>query len=102
MYTIQLAGGISVQGYVEPATPGSNEVHLTFFAPDGGEQPVDLARFEATSADGDPVPLEPTELSPGHFVAEQDLTQGRWTFRFEASTPEDTPLSGYFREEISG
>jgi copper transport protein len=100
IYTIALPSGISVQGFVDPGAPGPSEVHLTFFNPEGAEQPVEVARFEATPAAGEPVPLEPVELSPGHFVAQVDLAAGRWTFRVEGSTPEGTAANAYFREQI--
>ena len=100
IYTITLPTGISVQGFVQPGRPGANEIHLTFLTSDGSEQPVDIARFEALPGAGEPVALEPTELAPGHFVAQEDLQVGPWTFLVQGSTPEGTPMSAYFKEDI--
>ncbi len=102
IYTVRLPSGISVQGFLDPGTSGPNEVHLTFLDPEGSEQPVDLSRFEALPAEGPPVMLEPVELSPGHFVAQEDLEAGRWTFIVEGATPDETTVSAYFREEVEG
>jgi nitrogen fixation protein FixH len=100
IYTVTLSTGISVQGFVEPGAPGPNEIHLTFLTTEGAEQPVDIARFEALPSTGDPVALEATELSPGHFVAQHDLGVGPWTFLVQGSTPEGTQVSAYFKEDI--
>ncbi|MGH2723924.1 MAG: copper resistance CopC/CopD family protein [Actinomycetota bacterium] len=102
IYTIALPNGISIQGFVDPGKEGPNEVHLTFLTPEGAEQPVEVARFEAAPETGAPLLLDPVVLSPGHFVAQEDLGAGRWTFRVEGSTPEGTPVDAYFREEIEG
>jgi copper transport protein len=102
IYTVSLPSGISVQGFVEPGIPGPNEVHLTFLTTEGAEQPVELGGFEALPASGQPMALDPVQLSPGHYVAQQDLEGGRWTFLVEGSTPEGTPVSAYFRESIEG
>ena len=101
IYTITLPSGVSVQGFVEPGTPGANEVHLTFLTGNGGAQPVDIARFEALPATGSPVVLEATELAPGHFVAQEDLGAGSWTFLVQGSTPQGSPMSAYFKEDIA-
>ncbi len=100
IYTITLPSGISVQGFVLPGSAGANEVHLTFLTADGGEQPVDIARFEALPTTGEAVALEATELAPGHFVAQEQLGAGTWTFLVQGSTPEGSPMSAYFREDI--
>jgi nitrogen fixation protein FixH len=98
--TVRLPGGISVQGYVDPGAPGPNELHFTFFSPEGGEQPVDSPRVTAELDPEPPVELETRELAPGHFVASIDLIPGRWRFRVDAATPDGAPLSAYFEQRI--
>jgi copper transport protein len=101
IYTIRLASGISVQGFVQPRGGEPDEVHLTFLAEDGTPQEVELSRFQGLPASGDPLVLDPVKLDVGHFVAQQDLSPGRWTFRFEGVTPDGIPLSAYFNEDIA-
>jgi nitrogen fixation protein FixH len=100
IYTIRLPSGISVQGFVEPGTAGPNEIHLTFLTPEGAEQPVEVERFEALPDAGGPLILDPVELSPGHFVAQEELQPGRWTFFVEGSAPDGTRVTAYFLEDV--
>jgi len=44
LYTITLPGGLSLQTYIDPGTPGNNVVHFTFFQASGDEQPIARAR----------------------------------------------------------
>ena len=41
LYTITLAAGGTLQGYIDPGRTGPNTVHFTFFNPSGDEQPTD-------------------------------------------------------------
>jgi hypothetical protein len=100
IYTIKLPTGISVQAFVQPHAPRADEVHLTFLSEEGSPQRVEIARFQGLPATGDPVPLEATELAPGHFVAQEDLEAGSWRFVVQGSTPEGTPVSAYFEENV--
>ena len=100
IYTIKLPSGVSVQAFVQPRTPGADEVHLTFLTESGAPQPVDISRFEALRTAENPVPLQAVELAPGHFVAQQDLSAGSWRFLIEGSTPQGTQLRAYFEENI--
>lgn len=100
IYTITLPTGTSVQGFVQPGAPGPNEIHLTFLTAQGVAQPTKIARFEALPAAGEPVALEPTELSPGHFIAQQQLGPGSWTFLVQGSTPDGARVTAYFKEDI--
>ena len=100
IYTIKLPTGISVQGFVQPGRPGANEIHLTFLTEDGLPQRVEIARFEARPSRGAPVPLEATELAPGHFVAQENLVAGSYRFLVRGSTAQGTQMSAYFEESI--
>ena len=95
IYTIALAGGRSVQTYVDPGTPGLNQVHATFFNTQGNELPVrDGAVISGTPAGSGPTTtLAMTRLSAGHFVGQGNLQAGRWRFDV-AATAGDAP--GYY------
>jgi copper transport protein len=102
LYTITLAGGISVQGYVDPGRPGPNEVHFTFFDPDGDELPLASAVVEGRpeGATAEEIPVR--RFSPGHFTAAADLSMGSWRFTVRAETEDGRILSAYFDETIGG
>ena len=100
LYTISLPGERSVQAYVDPGTPGANEVHFTFFDPAGGELPVADARINATPAGGPRQELEVRRLGPGHFVAGAELQTGTWRFGVETTAEDGTGLTAQFEKEI--
>jgi copper transport protein len=102
LYMIQIGGGLSVQGYVDPGQAGANEVHFTFFDASGGEQAVEEARIEAIPGTGEPRTLEVRRLGEGHFVASAELEAGSWRFAVEASTADGDSLSAAFEEAIEG
>jgi nitrogen fixation protein FixH len=100
LYTIHVGQGRSVQGYLDPGTPGPNELHFTFFDPGGGELPVEEARVEAVSPSGRVIPLEARRLDRGHFAAAVNLEPGRWRFRSEATAGDGTVVTAYFDQEV--
>lgn len=100
IYQIELEGGHSVQGFVDPGEPGANEVHFTFFDDMGGELPISEATIAATAEGEHPHEPEARRLGPGHFVASADLEPGTWAFAVEATTEDGTALSAEFEEEI--
>ena len=85
LYTVTLATGGSLQGYVDPGQPGPNTVHFTFFNQAGGEQPTDKARARMTTAGGSEA-LTLIRLGAGHFAANIDLEPGRVSFVIDATT----------------
>jgi copper transport protein len=86
LYTITLAAGGTLQGYIDPGQPGPNTVHFTFFSPAGDEQPTDKARARMTRQSGAAEPLTLIRLGPGHFAANVDLEPGRVAFAVDATT----------------
>ena len=100
LYMIQLSGGGSVQGYVDPGKAGANEVHFTFFDPSGGELAIEGSTIEAVPDGGEPRTLDVRRLGPGHFVAGAELEPGPWRFSVEATTEEGTSVSAAFEEAI--
>jgi copper transport protein len=85
LYTITLAAGGTLQGYIDPGRTGPNTVHFTFFNPNGDEQPTDKARARMTRQSGAPEALTLIRLGPGHFAANVDLDPGRVSFAIDAT-----------------
>jgi copper transport protein len=85
LYTITLAAGGTLQGYVDPGQVGPNTVHFTFFNASGDEQPADQARARMTGPSGAPEALTLIRLGPGHFAANVDLQPGRVSFAIDAT-----------------
>ncbi|HEX6207572.1 MAG TPA: copper resistance protein CopC [Actinomycetota bacterium] len=100
IYVIPLGEGRTVQAYVDPGAAGSNEVHYTFFTPEGGELPMEDIAIRAALEGGEPIELEPRRLTEGHFVASAELETGAWSFTAEATTEDGTVLTATFEEEI--
>jgi copper transport protein len=84
LYTVTLATGGSLQGYVDPGQPGPNTVHFTYFNQAGGEQPTDKARARMTTSGGSEA-LTLIRLGAGHFAANIDLEPGRVSFVIDAT-----------------
>ena len=98
LYTVTLATGGSLQGYVDPGRPGPNTVHFTFFNQSGDEQPTDKARARMTTSAGSET-LTLIRLGPGHFAANIDLEPGRVSFAIDA-TAARTRYDGGFQQLI--
>ena len=99
LYTITLAAGGTLQGYIDPGQPGPNTVHFTFFSPAGDEQPTDKARARMTRQSGATEALTLIRLGPGHFAANVDLEPGRVAFAIDATTGK-TRREGRFEQLI--
>ena len=76
IYTVQLGATGSAQVYLDPDSPGPNELHVTFFDPAGSELPVMTAILMTAQLDGAAAVLETRLLEPGHFVASVDVAAG--------------------------
>jgi uncharacterized membrane protein len=98
LYTVTLAAGDSLQGYVDPGRPGPNTVHFTFFNRSGDEQPVDKVRARITTSAGSEA-LTLVRLGPGHLAANIDLEPGRVSFAIDA-TAARTRYDGGFQQLI--
>jgi copper transport protein len=101
LYTITLPGGLSLQTYIDPGTPGNNVVHFTFFQASGDEQPIARATATATTPAGHTQDLPLIRFDPGHFVANTRLDEGNWRFSIQATTKQGVPLSASFDQTIS-
>ena len=94
--TITLPGGESVQSYADPGVPGSNQLHVTFFDPQGAELPIAKLSVSADGPDAGPRALTARRLTPGHFAAQVELSAGAWTFDISATTQaSDTLVASY-------
>jgi nitrogen fixation protein FixH len=99
LYTITLAAGGTLQGYIDPGQRGPNTVHFTFFNPSGDEQPTSKARATMTRQSGAPEALTLIRLGPGHFAANVDLEPGRVSFAIDAASGK-TQRGGRFEQVI--
>jgi copper transport protein len=76
IYTVHLADGSSAQLYLDPGTPGPNELHATFFDAGGTERPLTHGTMLAVPDGASAELLSARLLEPGHFVAEIDVDPG--------------------------
>jgi copper transport protein len=102
IYDIPLGALGKAQGYVDPGRAGQNEVHVTFFGPDGNELPAPGAIAMRASSGDRLVPLTARRLSPGHFVADAQLTAGAWRFDFAGTDAKGNALRGCFSDTVRG
>jgi copper transport protein len=78
-YTIT-SGSRQAQAYVDPGKTGANEVHFTYLDVTGQPIDADLVVVSAKDRAGRSRALTFRRLEAGHFVADAELTAGRWTF----------------------
>ena len=100
LYQIRLAGGASMQGYVDPGLPGQDVVHFTFFDAAGDELPLASATATRTPPQGAAGPLDLLRFSAGHFVANTALTAGTWRFQIVATARDGAVYQVYFQQRI--
>jgi copper transport protein len=82
----QRAGAYTVQLFVDPSTPGPNEIHVTFIDPNGLGA-GDVTAVATTLAPG--APLTMRLISAGHFVGNTDLAAG--AYRLDVNAPTVSP-----------
>ena len=103
LYTITLDGGLQIQSYVDPGTPGrTNQVHVTAFDQDGKELPLESAALTITPPDGAAFRPEMIRFGKGHFAANIDLTAGRWSFDIQAHARGGSDLAASFQQTFGG
>jgi copper transport protein len=82
----QRAGGYTVQLFIDPSTPGANEIHLTFVNPSGlGATEV----ADVTAALDAGPPLDVRLISAGHFVGDTTIPAG--AHRLVVTAPKLSP-----------
>ncbi len=92
LYTVHLAGGDTVQVYLDPGTAGHNDFHITFFDQQGNGLAVTNMAATVASRGGAPQPLLLRFLGPGHRVASLDVGAVPQTFTITATAPDGTSL----------
>ena len=100
--TIDLPGGVRFQAFLDPAAPGTSQLHFTAFDGGGRELPLASAVFLGTGPEVAPAKLRARHLTPGHFIADVDLTPGDWTFDVRATTEAGDTLLASFTQTIGG
>jgi copper transport protein len=92
IYTVHLDKGNSLQVYLDPGTAGPNDVHATFFGPDGnGLAATGITEF-VNGAPGSPGALSVRTLEPGHVVGSTTLGSGNYQVEVTAMAPDGTPM----------
>jgi copper transport protein len=99
--TLSLAGGLQFQCYVDPGTPGGNDVHVTAFDAEGSELPLSDLVVVLTPEGGDPRALPVKRLSEGHFSAPVELGAGSYRIDVIASAKDGSVLQGWFTQDIA-
>jgi copper transport protein len=101
--TIHLDGGVSIQAYVDPGTPGrTNQLHVTAFDADGAELPLGDVAVTVTPPDADAIEPELLRLSPGHVSANIEIVPGTTSFAISALTSDGRPLTASFEQTFDG
>lgn len=101
IYTADLTGRATVQGYLDPGVAGLNEIHFTFFDASGNELPIpQLPTVTASRGADAPVSTEVRRFSPGHFISDSQLAAGRWRFQVIAPAGGDTTYRACFEETV--
>jgi hypothetical protein len=76
IYNVRLGEIGSAQVYLDPGAPGRNDLHVTFFDPNGAALPVESVTIAARSETrGGTIPT-PRLLDTGHYVASLDVDAG--------------------------
>jgi hypothetical protein len=101
VFTITLPNDLSVQTYIDPGTPGPDSVHYTFFKASGKEEPIAHASATATGPTGKTESTKLIRFDKGHFVANVQLTSGKWKFEIKAVTDDGQSLSAFFSQDIT-
>ena len=99
--TLTLAGGLQFQCYVDPGTPGGNDVHVTAFDAAGSELPLSDLVVVLTPEGGDPRALPVKRITAGHFSAPVELDAGSYRIDVIASAKDASVLQGWFTQDIA-
>ena len=94
-------GGLQIQAYVDPGTPGTNQLHVTAFDASGNELPLGSTSVHAESPSGMNM-LDMQRFSAGHFVANLDIVPGPWRFMIAATAKDGSILTASFQQTFEG
>ena len=97
--------GYTVQLFIDPSTPGANEIHVTF-VDSRGLGAAEISAMSATlTADGpgsSPAPLPMKLISQGHFVGNVDLAAGAYRLAVDTAAPSPALSSAFSFKLRSG
>jgi copper transport protein len=102
LYTTTFSDGASIQAYVDPGSPGPNQLHATAFDRRGNELPLHAISLIAIPPDGRAIALEPQKFSAGHFVASVEIAPGAWRFEIRALSHAGGILDARFNQTFEG
>ncbi len=92
IYTVHLSAGRTVQVYLDPDKPGTNDFHVTFFDAAGAELPAtDIGATVATASTA-AQQLTLRTLEPGHVVATLSIDDAPHLFTIVATAPQGDQL----------
>ncbi|HYH51516.1 MAG TPA: copper resistance protein CopC [Acidimicrobiia bacterium] len=92
------AGDYTVQLFIDPSSPGPNEIHVTFVDSNGlgaGDVAALSAILTVDGPGGGSTPLPMRLLSPGHFVANRELAAAAYRLEVTGTGPAP-PLAAAF------
>lgn len=101
VYIVGLSQGRSVQFYIDPGKPGSDEVHATYFDAKGNGM-TGLSDYVVLESppQGQPQGLTFRQLAEGHIVSDANLSSGTYRFDVWAKTQSGELLWSYFEQTI--
>lgn len=91
-------GDYTVQLFIDPSSPGRNEIHVTFVDENGlgaGDVTALSATLTADGRTGGSTPLPMRLLSPGHFVANWELAAASYRLEVTATGPAVPLATGF-------
>ncbi|TML79200.1 MAG: hypothetical protein E6G04_06380 [Actinobacteria bacterium] len=101
VYIVALSQGRSVQFYIDPGSPGQNNVHATYFDAKGlGLTGLSDYFVLETPPQGQPQGLTFSQLAEGHIVSDATLSTGTYRFDVWAHTKTGELLWSYFEQTI--
>ncbi len=96
IHTAHLPGGTTLQVYLDPGSPGPNELHSTFFDASGNELPVQTATYLLEPASGPAAVVVPRQLEPGHFITDLQVAGDTLGADVAGPSPDGTMLHAHF------
>jgi putative copper export protein len=92
--------GVRLQGTSAPGTP--TQIHLTAFAANQTELPLQSLELAASPATGPPIHLAVQRFSAGHFAASPTLAAGTWTIDAVATTRDGQAYQVSWQAVVTG
>jgi len=100
IYTMHLPDQSTVQVYLDPGTPGSNALHVTFFDPAGTELPIPSATIAITPDGSAGSVVVPRLLEPGHFTTDLTVSAGGLALDFIGQAPGGDPIHAHLEVKV--